>query len=136
MLQLFNSSSSNIKRIPPWMMIRSCCNYSFDVVQTSQRRMIQQQQCQHSISSIRRYNSTSTNNNHNETKNNTYTNFNHKLLTIERNKTSVPIQSNEHLIFGKQFTPHMIQIKYEQSRIYRVIFLFSNPNRIFMFLIV
>ena len=51
------------------------------------------------------------------TTNTEYKNFSHKLLTVEQvvqnpSSNSTTLQQQDQLVFGKQFTPHMLQIQY------------------------
>jgi hypothetical protein len=47
-----------------------------------------------------------------------YTNFSHERMTIETTESTIPVQnlSKDQLIFGKQFTPHMLQIQYTNKQ--------------------
>lgn len=48
----------------------------------------------------------------------TYENFKHSLLTIERSNVPQPDipTPKESLVFGQQFTPHMLLVKYENKK--------------------
>jgi hypothetical protein len=72
---------------------------------------LQQQQQQPSAVYIRSVATNSTN----ETE---YKNFSHKLLTVEQVHPSMNRETlqQDKLVFGKQFTPHMLQIQYSHQQ--------------------